>query len=135
MLLCTTLSRCSCFHYKHRGVLHLKNGTTSESIEDLSLLCGAIHWDQIYRVIVVWSLDLMEDECRQLRQHMKFNLPGTTKTLLETPIDTGDQMIRMVTKWDGTQVTSQLKMPWKGNVTWVETRKPYTLLRTCWSFQ
>jgi hypothetical protein len=106
-----------------------------KSIEDLILLCGAIHWEQIYLAIVVWALELMEDECRQLRQHMKFNLPGTTKALLDTPIDTGDQMIRMVTKWDGTQVTTQLKIPWKGSVTWVETRKPYTLLQTCWSFQ
>ena len=40
---------------------------------------------------------------------MKFNLPGTTKALLENPIDTLDQIIRMVTKWDSTQVTLQLK--------------------------
>jgi hypothetical protein len=33
-----------------------------KSIEDLSLLCGAIHWDQIYLAIVVWALELMEDE-------------------------------------------------------------------------
>ena len=29
MLLCATLSRCSCSRYKHRGVLHLTNGTAS----------------------------------------------------------------------------------------------------------
>ena len=40
---------------------------------------------------------------------MKFNLPRTTKTLLENPIDTLDHIIRMVTKWDTTQVTLQLK--------------------------
>ena len=58
---------------------------------------------------MVWALELMEDKYRQLRQHMKFNLPGTTKALLENPIDTLDQIIRMVTKWDGTQVTPQMR--------------------------
>jgi hypothetical protein len=74
-------------------------------MEDLNLLYGAISWDQIYLAIMVWALELMEDKYRQLRQHMKFNLPGTTKELLENPIDTLDQIIRMVTKWDGTQVS------------------------------
>jgi hypothetical protein len=49
--------------------------------EDLNSLYGAISWDQIYHVIVVWELELMEDKYMQMRQHMKFNLPG----LLETP--------------------------------------------------
>ena len=75
----------------------------------LELANGEISWDQIYLAIVIWSLELMEKKYRQLRQHMKFNLPGTTKALLENPIDTLDQIIRMVTKWDTAQVTSQLK--------------------------
>ncbi len=57
--------------------------------------------------IVVWALEMMKDKYRQLRQDM--NLLGTTKAILESPIDTLDQIIRMVTKWDGTQVTSHLK--------------------------
>jgi hypothetical protein len=63
---------------------------------------GAISRDQIYLAIVVWAL---------LRQHMKFNLPGTTKSLLENPIDTLDQIIRMVTKWDGYMWTLKMDAP------------------------
>ena len=93
--------KCATFEEWHRKL--------QKSIEDLNLLYGAISWDQIYLAIVVWALELMEDKYRQLRQHMKFNLPGTTKALLENPIDTLDQIIRMVTKWDGTQVTPQMR--------------------------
>ena len=64
----------------------------------MNLLYGDISWDQIYLAIVIWTLELMEYKYRQLRQHMKFNLSGTTKVLLENPIDTLDQIIRMVTK-------------------------------------
>jgi hypothetical protein len=93
--------KCATFEEWHRKL--------QKSIEDLNLLYGAISWDQIYLAIVVWALELMEDKYMQLRQHMKFNLPGTTKALLENPIDTLDQIIRMVTKWDGTQVTPQMR--------------------------
>ena len=41
---------------------------------------------------MIWALELMENKYRQLRQHMKFNLPGTTKAILDHPIDTLDQM-------------------------------------------
>jgi uncharacterized coiled-coil protein SlyX len=93
--------RCTTFAEWHRKL--------QKSIEDLNLLYGAISWDQIYLAIVVWALELMDNKYVQLRQHMKFNLPGTTKALLENPIDTLDQIIRMVTKWDSTQVTLRLK--------------------------
>ncbi len=93
--------KCATFEEWHRKL--------QKSIEDLNLLYGAISWDHIYLAIVVWALELMEDKYRQLRQHMKFNLPGTTKALLENPIDTLDQIIRRVTKWDGTQVTPQMR--------------------------
>jgi hypothetical protein len=43
------------------------------------LLYGAISWDQIYLVIVVWVLELMEDKYMQIRQHVKFNLPGNNQ--------------------------------------------------------
>ena len=69
-------------------------------IEDLNFLYGDISWDQIYLAIVIWALELMENKYRQVRHHMKFSLPGPTKTLLGNPIYTLHQIIRMVTKWD-----------------------------------
>ena len=96
----------------------------------MSLLYGDINWDQIYLAIVIWGLELMENKYRKLSQHMKFNLPGTITAVLENPIDTLDQIIRMVTKWDTAQVTSQLKNVMERSMTWVETRRPYTLLWT-----
>ena len=75
----------------------------------MNLLYGDISWDQIYLAIAIWALELMENKYKQLRQHMKFNLPGKTKALLENPVDTLDQIIRMVTKWDTTQVTFQMR--------------------------
>ena len=101
----------------------------------MNLLYGEISWNQIYLAIVIWALELMENKYKQLRQHMKFNLPGTTKALLENPTDTLDQIIRMVTKWGTAQVTSQLENAMGRSVTWVDTRRPYTLLRACWTFQ
>ena len=80
-----------------------------KSIEDLNLLYGEIIRDQIHLVIVIWALELMENKYKLLRQHMKFNLPTTTKSLLETPKDTLDQIIKMVTQWDTNQVTPHLK--------------------------
>jgi hypothetical protein len=80
-----------------------------KSIEDLNLIYGEISWDQIYLDIVIWTLELMENKYKLLRQHMKFNLPTTTKALLENPTDTLDQIIKMVTQWDTNQVASHLK--------------------------
>ena len=80
-----------------------------KSIEDLNLLYGEISWNQIYLAIVIWALELMENRYKLLRQHMKFNLPTTTKALLENPTDTLDQIIKMVTKWGTNQVASHLK--------------------------
>ena len=50
--------------------------------------------------IMIWVLELMVNKYKLLRQHMKFNLPTTTKTLLENPTDTLDQIIKMTTQWD-----------------------------------
>jgi hypothetical protein len=58
---------------------------------------------------VIWALELIENKYKLLRQHMKFNLPTTTKALLENPTDTLDQIIKMVTQWDTNQVASHLK--------------------------
>ena len=80
-----------------------------KSIEDLNLLYGEISWDQIYLAIVKWALELMENKYKLLRQNMKFNLPTTTKALLENPTDTLDQIIKMVTQWDTHQVAPHLK--------------------------
>jgi hypothetical protein len=37
-----------------------------KSIEDLNLLYGKISWDQIYLVIVIWALELMENKYKLL---------------------------------------------------------------------
>jgi hypothetical protein len=93
--------RCATFDEWHRKFM--------KSIEDLKLLYGEISWDQINLAIVIWALELMENKYKLLRQHMKFNLPTTTKALLENPTDTFDQIIKMVTQWDINQVASHLK--------------------------
>ena len=64
---------------------------------------------KVYLAIVIWALELMENKYKLLRQHMKFNLPTTAKALLESPTDTLDQIIKMVTQWDTNQVAPHLK--------------------------
>ena len=93
--------RCATFDEWHRKFM--------KSIEDLNLLYGEISWNQIYLAIVMWALELMENKYKLLRQHMKLNLPKSTKALLENPTDTLDQIIKMVTQWDTNQVTSYMK--------------------------
>ena len=93
--------RCATFDEWHRKL--------TKSIEDLNLLYGEISWDQIYLAIVIWALELMKNKYKLLRQHMKFNLPTTTKALIENPTDTLDQIIKMVTQWDTNQAASHLK--------------------------
>ena len=93
--------RCATFDEWHRKFM--------KSIEDLNLLYGEISWNQIYLAIVMWALELMENKYKLLRQHMKLNLPKSTKALLENPTDTLDHVIKMVTQWDTNQVTSYMK--------------------------
>ena len=69
-------------------------------IEDLNLIYGQITWEQIYLVMVIWALELMDNKYRTLRQHMKLKLPPDTKELLKKPNETLDNIIDMVQQWD-----------------------------------
>ena len=71
-----------------------------KAIENLNLLYGEITWEQTYLTIVIWSLELMDNSYRLLRQHMKFKLPSDTKELLKNPNETLDNVIKMVTQLD-----------------------------------
>jgi hypothetical protein len=85
-----------------------------QKIETLDLLYGQITWEQVYLVMVLWALHLMEDKYTLLRHEIKLSLPSATKEILKEPKETLDKVMEMISKWETPMLSCQTTKEMKG---------------------